>query len=177
LACDSGKSEPVTAAAEAKPAEPVAPAKNAQASAPVQAAPAEAAPVEAAAPVQAAAPEGGVSESNPDAVDRTRFPDPEWYKPDVLPLSQIKHNGHTKPDENGFFASNMVLETQVELTAQKCIEAVQHQIGDAVPKWGEAETADDRITVRGDGERYQVTLVCGVVKGKTTASVNYRWTK
>ena len=110
-------------------------------------------------------------------VDRTRFPDPAWFNAGVLPLSQVKHKGHTEPDANGFFASNITLETQVDLDAAKCIEALQHQIGTAVPSWDAGEEAEGRITIRGQAERYEVTLVCGKVKDKTTASVNYRWTK
>ena len=86
-------------------------------------------------------------------------------------------------DDNGFFASNLVLVTQVDLTAEKCIEAIKFQIGDGIKDWGANEEADGRITTRGKHERYDVTLVCGKVKNKdsgkeeTTASVNYRWTK
>lgn len=163
IACDGG----------AKPE----PSKQAPAT---EAAPAKAAAAEAA-PAQAA-PEGPSSSSDPNAVDESRYPTPEWFKPDVLPLSQVKSQGRSAPDANGLFASNLVLVTQVDLTPQKCIEALQHQIGAAITDWKEPVVTEDRVTVRGVTERYDATLVCGKVKDKdsgemqTTASVNYRWT-
>jgi hypothetical protein len=35
--------------------------------------------------------------------------------------------------------------------------------------------ADGRLTLRGETERYRVTLVCGEAKGVPTAYVGYEW--
>jgi hypothetical protein len=175
-ACDGGaKSEPSKQEPVAEAAAKDGESKAAEAKAEVAKA-AEAAPTDA-------APEGPSSSADPNAIDESRFPTPAWFKPDVLPLSQVKSQGRSAPDASGFFASNMVLVTQVDLTPQKCIEALKHQIGAAITDWKEPVVTDDRVTVRGVTERYDATLVCGKVKNKdsgemqTTASVNYRWTK
>lgn len=110
-------------------------------------------------------------------IDRTRFPDPAWFTPEILPMSTVKHKGHSKPRQDGTFSSSLLLEAPIDLSSSDCIAAMKQEIGDEL-KWAEDQTgADGRITVRGETDRYFATLVCGQVKGKTVASVNYTWTK
>lgn len=142
----------------------------------VEAPPADPSPTTAADPttpvVQSdlAAPAGG-------EVDRARFPDPAWYSPALLEGASVKKQGHSAPRADGTFSSSLLLEAGPELSAEDCVSSIREKITDPV-SWKETQSgADGRVTVRGDAERYYVTLVCGQVEGKTVASINYTWTK
>ena len=72
---------------------------------------------------------------------------------------------------------HMLIDLAEGTTAEQCVEQAKAKIGGAVAAFEAPQSGDGRLTVRGDADSYKVTLVCGVVDGKSVASVNYRWTK
>jgi hypothetical protein len=96
----------------------------------------------------------------------------------MYPDGTLVQQGHSAPDPNGLFASQMRFELAAGTTPAQCMGAASDRLSAYVQAFESGDPGEDgRLTGRGESDRYAVTVICGVVGGKSIASVNYRWTK
>ncbi len=106
----------------------------------------------------------------------SRFKDPAWYTPEIIAHTKIIQNGRSEAREDGTFSSALVLQLEVGMTPDKCLQELVGKVEGPELAFGEPEKGDDgRLTARSETERYRVTLVCGEAKGTPTAFVGYEW--
>lgn len=103
-----------------------------------------------------------------------RFKDPAWFRKDAFPDAKVIKFGRTEASAEGLFASQILFEFE-GADVDACAEKVRGHVEPHVPGLQPDKGADGRITLKGHTDRYEVTLVCGAVEGKTKAYVGYRW--
>lgn len=144
-----------------------------------QAAPAQAAPgtspEKPAAAVQApTAPTQAPSANDADPLGK-RFMDPPWFRKDLIEGAKSAKTSRSEADSNGFFSSQILFELPEGATAESCADTLAKEVGTTVPGLERETKPDGRIEIKGETDRYTVTLLCGEVEGTVKAYVGYRW--
>lgn len=101
--------------------------------------------------------------------------DPAWFTPNVFPGATVSSSGRTQKDDQGLFATQMLLALPAGTTRQACVDALVTAVSAEVPGLTDQPGKDDRVTLSGSNDRYHVTLVCGEAKGTMSAYLSYRW--
>ena len=101
--------------------------------------------------------------------------DPSWFKADLFPGATITSSGRTQKDEQGLFATQMLLSLPAGATREACVDTLKAAVAGAVPTLEQQAGKDDRVTLTGSNDDYHVTMLCGEAKGKMSAYISYRW--
>ncbi len=100
--------------------------------------------------------------------------DPAWFKLDIFPGATVTSSGRTQKDDQGLYATQMLLSLPAGTTREACVDALSKAASPAVPNLQQTEK-DGRINLTGGNDDYAVTMLCGEGKGKMSAYVSYRW--
>ncbi|HEY0136224.1 MAG TPA: hypothetical protein VGB85_19200 [Nannocystis sp.] len=100
--------------------------------------------------------------------------DPPWFKPDLFPGAKVTSSGRTQKDEQGLFASQMLLALPAGTTREACVDALMAAVSGSIPTLDQ-QPGQDRVTLTGSNDDYHVTMLCGESKGTMSAYVSYRW--
>ncbi len=114
------------------------------------------------------------------AVPGAALRDPPWFRPGIFPGASVQKTGRSEADEQGRFASQLLLELPEGTGVDACIATVEKAIAPHVPGFARVDDTSagpGRVMLRGATEHYEVTVVCGEAKGRVRAFLNYRWTK
>ena len=103
-----------------------------------------------------------------------RFADPAWFRSDMLAGAELVTFSRSQADENGFFASHILLALPEGTTAEQCADLVTAKVEPSVPGLQRA-IEGDRISITGTTDRYRVVLMCGEAKGVMRAYVSLEW--
>ena len=100
--------------------------------------------------------------------------DPAWFKLDIFPGATVTSSGRTQKDDQGLYATQMLLSLPAGTTREACVDALSKAASPAVPNLQQTEK-DGRINLTGGNDDYAVTMLCGEGKGKMSAYLSYRW--
>jgi hypothetical protein len=101
--------------------------------------------------------------------------DPSWFKVELFPGATIVSSGRTQKDEQGLFASQMLLALPAGTTRDACVDTLKAAVAGSLPTLDQQPGKDDRVTLTGNNDDYHVTMLCGESKGKMSAYISYRW--
>ena len=100
--------------------------------------------------------------------------DPSWFQQDLFPGATVTSSGRTQIDEQGLFATQLLLALPAGTTREACVDTLHKAVSPAVPNL-EQKDKDGRIQLSGSNDDYQVTLLCGEGKGTMSAYLSFRW--
>jgi hypothetical protein len=101
--------------------------------------------------------------------------DPPWFRLEMFPGATMTSSGRTQRDDQGLFATQMLLALADGTTRDTCVETLRSAVASAIPELTSAEGKGGRITLSGKNDDYEVTAICGEGKGKMSAYISYRW--
>jgi hypothetical protein len=129
----------------------------------------------AAEPVLPTAPEGGFSEPPGPSGDGELGPAPAWFRPDAFEHTAIIRQdlaGARVP--SGQTSAMIVLELPAATTPEQCIEQFRSKLAETVKDPPIATTMPQgHLSLRGKGDNYEYTVVCGMAKDKPTMFLSY----
>lgn len=164
------------AACQSQDSTKAAPSKADASSTPAQA-PAPSQPTEPD-PAATGAPEGGFSEPPSPSGDAVPGPAPAWFSADAFEHTAIIRQdlaGARVP--TGQTSAMIVLELPAATTPEQCIEQFRLEIAKTVkdpPNPPIMSTMPEgHLSLRGKGDNYEYTIVCGMAKGKPTMFLSY----
>jgi hypothetical protein len=116
-------------------------------------------------------PEGSVSEP-PPAVPG---PAPDWFRPEAFEhVAIIRQDLTGTRVTTGQSSAMIVLELPAATTPEQCIEQAKAKLAETIQAPPIASTMPQgHLSLRGSGEGYEYTIVCGVAKGKPTMFLSY----
>jgi hypothetical protein len=122
-------------------------------------------------PVEPPAPEGSVSEP-PPAVPG---PAPDWFRPEAFEhVAIIRQDLTGTRVTTGQSSAMIVLELPAATTPEQCIEQSKAKLAETIQEPPIASTMPQgHLSLRGSGDGYEYTIVCGVAKGKPTMFLSY----
>lgn len=103
--------------------------------------------------------------------------DPPWFRVEMFPGATVSSTGRTQHDDQGLFATQMLLALADGTTRDACVETLNAALATSIPQLTSTEGKGGRITLAGKNDDYEVTAICGEGKGKMSAYVSYRWLK
>jgi hypothetical protein len=126
------------------------------------------------APVEATPepPEGSVSQPPGDAIPG---PAPGWFSPDAFEhVAIVRQDVAGTRLPTGQASAMIVLELPAATTPEQCIEQFRAKIAETVKEPPIASTMPQgHLSLRGKGDNYEYTAVCGIAKGKPTMFLSY----
>lgn len=126
-------------------------------------------------PVTPASPEGEFSEQPSPPSEGAPVPAPAWFSPDAFEHAAIVRQdlaGTRVP--TGQTSAMIVLELPAATTPEQCIEQFKTKIAETVKDPPIASTMPQgHLSLRGKGDNYEYTVVCGMAKGKPTMFLSY----
>lgn len=131
------------------------------------------------APAAAPAEGGGVAPDTAPAAAPdlgARFVDPPWFRKQLFPEATNVEFTRTKADAKGLFTSNLRFFLPAGQTAEGCAKFLQEKVGAEVKNLESKQLEDGRYELKGNTDRYTVTMQCGAPKGELIAFVSYHWT-
>jgi hypothetical protein len=117
-------------------------------------------------------PEGSVSDPSGDAVPG---PAPSWFSPAAFEhVAIVRQDVAGTPLPSGQTSAMIVLELPATTTPEQCIEQFRAKIAETVKEPPIASTMPQgHLSLRGKGDNYEYTAVCGLAKGKPTMFLSY----
>jgi hypothetical protein len=122
-------------------------------------------------PVAPPTPEGGFSEPPPPVPG----PAPDWFRPDAFEhVAIIRQDLTGTRITTGQSSAMIVLELPAATTPEQCIEQSKAKLAESIKEPPIASTMPQgHLSLRGSGDGYEYTIVCGVAKGKPTMFLSY----
>jgi hypothetical protein len=119
----------------------------------------------------AADPEGSSSEPS----DAAPGPAPSWFSPDAFEhVAIIRQDLTGTRVPSGQASAMIVLELPAATTPEQCVEHFRAKLAETVPAPPTASTMPQgHLSLRGKGDNYEYTVVCGIAKGKPTMFLSY----
>lgn len=120
-------------------------------------------------------PEGGFSEPPEPAGDAVLGPAPAWFRPDAFEhVAIIRQDQKGTRVPTGQTSAMIVLELPAATTPEQCIEQFRLEIAKTVKDLPTASTMPQgHLSLRGKGDNYEYTVVCGMAKDKPTMFLSY----
>lgn len=113
----------------------------------------------------------------PDAkADRgLRFVDPKWFRKTIFEDATKVDFQRSQADDRGLFSSQMLFDLKEGTTREACAKTVEDKVGGTVTNLAR-EVTPERITIKGNTDRYKMIAICGEAKGVMKAYVSLLWT-
>ena len=105
-------------------------------------------------------------------------PHPPWFRPDVWPGAKVESESQSVPEGRELLSSQILLLLPAGTTVDECAETLGATLKPHVPNVREEAVVrgeSDRLTLRGEGDGYHVTIVCGREQGEVKAYLSYQW--
>lgn len=119
--------------------------------------------------------EGEFTESPSPAGEGAPGPAPTWFSPDAFEHTAILRQdlaGSRVP--TGQVSAMIVLELPATTTPEQCVEQFRAKIAETVKDPPISSTMPQgHLSLRGKGDNYEYTVVCGMAKGKPTMFLSY----
>jgi hypothetical protein len=102
-------------------------------------------------------------------------PAPAWFRPDAFEhVAIIRQDLRGTQVPSGQSSAMIVLELPATTTPEQCIEQSRAKLAETVTEAPVASTMPQgHLSLRGAGDGYQYTIVCGIAKGKPTMFLSY----
>jgi hypothetical protein len=122
-------------------------------------------------PVEPPLPEDGFTEPPPPVPG----PAPDWFRPEAFEhVAIIRQDLTGTRVSSGQSSAMIVLELPAATTPEQCIEQAKAKLAETIKAPPIASTMPQgHLSLRGSGEGYEYTIVCGVAKGKPTMFLSY----
>jgi hypothetical protein len=117
-------------------------------------------------------PPEGFSEPPGDAVPG---PAPAWFSPDAFEhVAILRQDVAGTRIPSGQTSAMIVLELPAATTPEQCIERARAKLAETVKDPPIASTMPQgHLSLRGKGDNYEYTVVCGIAKDKPTMFLSY----
>ena len=83
--------------------------------------------------------------------------DPAWFKLDIFPGATVTSSGRTQKDDQGLYATQMLLSLPAGTTREACVDALRKAASPAVPNLQQTEK-DGRINLTGGAAGRRASL-------------------
>jgi hypothetical protein len=125
-------------------------------------------------PIVPPPPEGGFTEADPPS-DAVPGLTPAWFSPDAFEHTAIiRQDLAGTPVPTGQTSAMIVLELPAATTPEQCIEQFRAKLAETVKDPPIASTMPQgHLSLRGKGDDYEYTVVCGMAKDKPTMFLSY----